>query len=390
VDFRKNDFYSSLYSIAWQHQDKDHPRMTPPLFKSKKPARFSLGNLALAAASLLVCLIILELVASTVIPTNFYRWEDRLMFFSGGNTFENFEGGFKYAPNRRIGSETYYINADDRSKLDLEYKYTFHTNNLGLVQTTDAVPDKPAILILGDSYVDGQGASPWFYKLEARVAEAQSVYQILNGGILGTGIEQFKNLYEHLQNKVPIKKAIIVFISNDWIRPVWQMPPRTLKCLADWQACTGDEDFYGLPAAAEARKGQIRKIADYRLSGPKPLKQRLRPFALVRFVWNATSAILHGDQVARNKAAAADLVKAFGRNNTLFIHLPQKDELLTGISPLGVRVQEYLHGEDYRLVDGFQQCNLMIADFHLNDGHPTAVGYDKVRICIETAIKTML
>ena len=156
------------------------------MFKSKKPAHFSLGNIALAAASLLVCLIILELVASTVEPKNFYRWEDRLMFFSGGNIFENFEGGFKYAPNRKIGSETYYINADDRSKLDLEFKYTVRTNNLGLVQMTDTAPEKPAILLLGDSYMEGQGASPWFYKLEAGMAEAQSAYQLLNGGILGT------------------------------------------------------------------------------------------------------------------------------------------------------------------------------------------------------------
>ena len=364
--------------------------MTPPLFKSKKPANFSLGNIALAAASLLVCLIILELVASTVEPGNIYRWEDRLMFFSGGKIFENFEGGFKYAPNRQIGSETYYINADDRSKLDLEYKYTVRTNNLGLVQTTDAVPDKPAILILGDSYVDGQGASPWFYKLESWAAEAQSAYQILNGGILGTGIEQFRNLYEDLRGKVPIKKVIIVFISNDWIRPVWQMPPRTLKCLADWQVCTGNEDFYGLPVAEDAKDGQVRKIADYRLSGPKSLKQRLRPFALVRFTWNAASAILHGDQIAHNKTAAAELVETLGRDNTLFIHLPQKDELLTGISPLGINMQEHLRSENYRLFDGFQQCNLVITDFHLNDGHPTAVGYDKVRICIENAIRTML
>jgi hypothetical protein len=364
--------------------------MTPPVFKSKTPTRISLVNIALVAASLLVCLVILELVAAAIETKSFYRWEDRLMFFSGGKVFENFEGGFKYTPNSQIGPETYYINADDRSKLDLEFKYTIFTNNLGLVQTTDTVPDKPAIMILGDSYLEGQGASPWFYKLEAGMAETQSAYQLLNGGILGTGIEQFKNLYDHFKGKVPIEKMVIIFISNDWIRPVWQMPPHTLECLEDWQMCKGDEDFYGLPDAAEAKNKQIRKIADFRLSAPKTLKQRLRPFALVRFVWNATSAILHSDQVTRNKTAAADLVKTFGRDNTLFIHLPQKDELLTGISPLGVKMQEYLRSKDYRLVDGFQQCNLVITDFHINDGHPTAVGYDKVRICIETAIKTLL
>ena len=168
------------------------------------------------------------------------------------------------------------------------------------------------------------------------------------------------------------------------------MPPQTLKCLADWQVCKGNEDFYGLPIAAEARNKQIQKIADYRLNAPKTLKQHLRPFALVRLIWNAASAILHGDQLARNKAAAAELVQAFGRDKTLFIHLPQKDELLTGISPLGATVQEYLRSEDYRLIDGFQQCKLVIANFLPNDGHPSAAGYDKIRICVENAIKTML
>jgi hypothetical protein len=364
--------------------------MTSLQHEPGKPAHSNIGNIALVAASLLVCLVILELVASLLEPESVYRWEDRLMFFSGGKVFENFDGGFKYAPGQLIGSETYYINADDRSVLDLEYKYTVRTNNLGLVQTTDSIPGKPAILVLGDSYVDGQGASPWFYELEVAMAESRPDYQVLNGGILSSGIEQFRNLYLHLKDKVPLRKAVIVFISNDWIRPARQMPARTLECLADWRVCTGNEDFYGLPVAADARDEQIRKIMDYRLNAPRSLKDRLRPFALVRFTWNAVSAILHGDQLARNKVAAADLVRAFGPDNTIFLHLPQKDEVLNGISPLGIQVQEYLRSENFRLVDGFRQCGLEISDFLPNDGHPAAAGYDKVRTCVEHAIETIL
>ena len=56
--------------------------MTPPMFKSKTPTRVNLVNIALAAASLLVCLVILELVAAAIETKSFYRWEDRLMFFT--------------------------------------------------------------------------------------------------------------------------------------------------------------------------------------------------------------------------------------------------------------------------------------------------------------------
>ena len=364
--------------------------MTPPRYKSNNPANINFANIALAAASLLMCLVILELIASTLEPENVYRWEDRLMFFSGGRIFENFDGGFKYVANQRIGAETYYISTDDRSRLDLEFKYTIHTNNLGLVQSADVSPDKPAILFLGDSFMEGQGASPWFYNMEAGADEVQPAYQIINGGILATGIEQFRNLYDHLSDKAPIEKVIIVFISNDWVRPVWQMPSRTLNCLADWQACTGDENFYGLPDSSEAKNEQLGKISDYRLHGPMSLKRRLRTFATVRFIWNAGSTIIHRGQIARSKAAASDLVNNLGRDNTLFIHLPQKDELLNGLSPLGRHVQEYLRSEDYRFEDGFLQCQLEISDFHPNDGHPTATGYNRIQACIETAVKTML
>ena len=37
----------------------------------------------------------------------------------------------------------------------------FNTNNFGLVQNSDIFSNQDSILFLGDSFTQGQGASPW-------------------------------------------------------------------------------------------------------------------------------------------------------------------------------------------------------------------------------------
>ena len=47
-----------------------------------------------------------------------------------------------------------------------EYSIWSTTNNLGLVQASDAQPGKPSIAIFGDSFTEPQATTPWFYALE--------------------------------------------------------------------------------------------------------------------------------------------------------------------------------------------------------------------------------
>ena len=56
------------------------------------------------------------------------------------------------------------------------WDYEFSTNNFGLVQKSDIYSDKDSILFLGDSFTEGQGATPWIDNFEGII----SSYQVIN------------------------------------------------------------------------------------------------------------------------------------------------------------------------------------------------------------------
>ena len=48
----------------------------------------------------------------------------------------------------------------------IETDYNIETNNLGLVMKKDIYKNDRVLLVIGDSFTEGQGAEPWFYDLE--------------------------------------------------------------------------------------------------------------------------------------------------------------------------------------------------------------------------------
>ena len=121
-------------------------------------------------------------------------YNTRTMLFEAGENFQNFNGYFKYFPSQEIRSTTLYSKAEPTSVDDLviEYDYLIRTNNFGLVMKRDVSPNEHAIFVIGDSFTEGQGASPWFYELEDSY-DAHGA-QLINLGILGTGPQQWENL----------------------------------------------------------------------------------------------------------------------------------------------------------------------------------------------------
>jgi hypothetical protein len=55
----------------------------------------------------------------------------------------------------------------------------------GLVQDKDLVRGVKSILLLGDSFTEGQGAEPWFRQIAPQIEKLN--YQPINGGLFGTG-----------------------------------------------------------------------------------------------------------------------------------------------------------------------------------------------------------
>src|SRR5947207_8035912 len=89
-----------------------------------------------------------------------YQANQRVIFLDGRDTiFQNHGDIFTYAPHDEIRNLTGFFSDDN---FIVEFDYSFRTNNFVLVQDADIVPERESLLLLGDSFTEGQGAEPWF------------------------------------------------------------------------------------------------------------------------------------------------------------------------------------------------------------------------------------
>jgi hypothetical protein len=363
----------------------------------KAPVRF---KLLMALVSILVSVAMVEGGVRWLFRTP-YQWEHRLMFFSEGSNFRNTDwGGFVYQPHAQVHARTQYITNVDPLEIKPEYDYQFTTNGNGLVQLNDLDQSKPAIVFLGDSFTEGQGATPWFYRLEKEWPES-SRYQLVNGGIVGTGVEAWGRLYKSLSTQFQIPKVVVIFISEDWTRVVWQFSQRRLQCLRAGATCEGPEDFYGLSEDPLEAKAEIDHIARYRIeylarlrestnaiTGSSTYKNVVLPAfdRLLRFRYTRSFDTRDSRQFEANTKAAAGIVADLGRDNVLFIYLPEKSELETGPRSYGRKAVDFIVRNGFTFVDGRAKCGLSLRDYYERDGHPNERGYAKISSCVQDAV----
>lgn len=84
------------------------------------------------------------------------------------------------------------------------------------------------------------------------------------------------------------------------------------------------------------------------------------------------------------------MAQAVGRQNIIFIQLPQKDELNSSLDSLSERGRSFIRHSGLKYVDGSKECQLTIEDFHVHDGHPNSAGYRKILDCVERVVKGAL
>ena len=359
-------------------------------------ARRRMWELSVSAGILFVTLVAAELVMRTVMPLP-SNWDPRVLLYSAGVIRNEPWGGYGYEPNKTMQFELAYLLNPKVPRLEPEYAYRITTNSYGLVQLNEPVPDKPAILLLGDSFTEGQGASPWFYDVEKRWP-AESQYQLLNGGLFGTGFQHWTPIYRRLAATLQVRKVVILFIAHDWLRFVFARPPETLACLQSLPSCDGSSLFYGLPddpAAAEAELQQVaRKRAAYvmKVDREQPFVER---FALFRYLLQPSYRWLRGTiggdepnavNFAASRQALLDLAAEIGRDNLVLLHLPHREEVDAGPNALSLKGREVIRQAGLKLVDGFAMCGIRPADYHVRDGHPNADGYRKIGLCVERVI----
>jgi hypothetical protein len=361
-----------------------------------KPKPGLLSGVAVSAVAIIVSLLAIEKAVEAYLPDP-YQWDRRLMFFSEGAVFQNKSwGGFVYQPNAQITARTIYITDPKIPRIVDEYQYQIRTNSAGLVQLSDISRTKPAIMFLGDSYTEGQGASPWFYELERRWPETSS-YQIINGGILGTGFEAWERLYGDLSLTAKIEKIVVIFISDDWTRPVWKVSKRDLECIQWPTRCDGANNFFGLPHNPMDAEAEIHRISVERvnyLAEEKRKQNSLKASAIYQrllrpayYLWWPYRKSKEEAQFEKSKTAIRQMAGAVGAQNILFIQLPQKDELSSELNNLSERGRKFIRQSGFSFVDGLKKCQLTIAEFYTNDGHPNTAGYRKIVDCVERSVK---
>ena len=299
-----------------------------------------------------------------------------------------------------IRSTVFYVSDGDVSTLTKEFENNITTNSLGLVQLKQVDPLKPAILFLGDSFTEGHGASPWFYELERRWPKAFP--QIINGGILGTGVEAWGRLYDDLSRHIKIDRIVIIFTSQDWTWPVWQLSKSVLVCLRAHLLCSGHEDFFSLPVSSPSTEQYVQNIArsrfeyDRQKTRDESLLERTFIFSRIllpsyrtvhKFFARADNASSDDKQFERSENTIIRIVGSIGRDHMLLIHVPMKDEIPVGPNQLGTRAREFLSQHKITLVDGFKSCGLTLEDYYRTDNHPNQNGYQKIAACVERNIK---
>lgn len=338
----------------------------------------------LVIPSIIVAILLVELFCRLFVPSIAERqyanwWERRVMFFDGaGAIFQNRGDIFTYVPNSEIRGLTAYFSAQDYT---IEYDHRFRTNNFGLVQDADLVPGQDSLLLLGDSFTEGQGAEPWFRM--ARPAIEKFGYQAVNGGLIGTGFEQWLRLERYLSaQEIRVRKLLVLFISDDYHRPVWNVQPPVRECLSDISRCHLNQTlFYRLPPSPELASW----IAAIRTARTPLLPASYHVYdVLSRWLRTPKASV----QEERSQAAIATLIRTYGPQNVAFLHLPQKEEP-AGPFEEGLRARRSIEAAGGKVYDGFKLCGLSLADYYRIDSHPNPNGYAKIAACAVDVIKQL-
>lgn len=350
-----------------------------------------IGKLApwlLIILSTLIGILLVESFCWLFVPSigwNAPSRDRRVVFFDGpGAIFENHDDIFTYLPHSEIRNVTAFFS---EHAFGIEYDYRFRTNNLGLTQHADIVPERESLLLLGDSFTEGQGAEPWFPLVSPAIDKLG--YQPINGGVLGTGFQQWLKLDRYLAAKnIQIRKLVVLFISDDYRRSVWNIQPDVSACLSASRLCrVAYSYFYRLPPQEEV-SSWIDRVRMAR--GPSKPRPKLTAAALLPAsfsVYAYFSQLIRAAQAEQeSRAAVAELIKIYGPENVAFLHLPQKDEVGHGPDSLGMRARHAIEDAGGKLFDGFKLCQLTAADYYPNDDHPNKGGYNKIAACTTRVI----
>ena len=352
-------------------------------------------KILLLTFSLLISLAIVEtFIRFFVYKSDNYNYKNTFLLYEQGNVFQNIDNFFVFNSNSDITASTYYFKKNSFIEVN---SYKIKTNNFGLAQAHDLIPEKESILILGDSFVQGQGYGNWTDFLNHDFDK----YQIINGGILGTGPQQFLLLDEYLSKKLSIKKVLLLYIGDDFRRDLYNHDKNRLNCLKNYKNCNGSEIFYGFPLTSRDPQNFLNYLKNKRFENNKEYLNLKRIRRLIKrelsnlYVVNIPISFLRNtfyksknEKILKNFEAIEKFISKYG-DNIHFVNLAQKNEIL-----FKKKSYETIYANDFiaKKTKNIHQCNLdnNVDLFFKYDQHPNEKGYKNISNCINKILKKIL
>ena len=290
------------------------------------------------------------------------------MLYSKGKLFDGYKNFFKYQPNLSKRNLHFYYKENEFLKI---WDYEFSTNNFGLVQKSDIYSDKDSILFLGDSFTEGQGATPWIDNFEGII----SSYQVINGGIIGTGFQQFENIYDHISENFRINKVVIIYIGGDLRRGI---------------SIASDENILFIPDDEKQLDNFLSEQQKLRSKRKEKIKERLRFIIRDMYLYNIlrsqinTFRLKNDLTIKKNFESIHSLVKK-NNDNIIFINIKTANEIITGQESYETKLlNNFFIKHNYPSY----KCDLSddISNFHEIDYHPNKKGYNEIFNCVKEII----
>jgi lysophospholipase L1-like esterase len=274
---------------------------------------------------------------------------------------------------------------------EIEIDTTFRTNDLGLVDHRDYLPQMAAdrsYAFLGDSYAAGvEGGRPWIPALRDRLG--LKVYAL---GMGATGVLGFERMLESISRQLTFTDVVFVAISDDFYRPLWRPLVRDGGLWICADAETDEGCVRRLPIAhfmepndskadLVARAHEIHAARTRARGVVRSWLRSSRLLTLARdFVAASVRGASRGTVVDESVAAIERVRRAHPEARIRFVHVPDKYE--TGRGEYGLALAPLLEGKGVEYLPVLGACPWSTQIYYANDNHPDAAGYQVLAACV--------
>jgi lysophospholipase L1-like esterase len=298
--------------------------------------------------------------------------------YSEGKLFEKYDNFFKYHPNLNKRYLQFYFHQGKFKKI---WDYNFPTNNFGLVQSNNIYENKKSILFLGDSFTEGQGAEPWIDKFGKNFLD----YQIINGGIIGTGFQQFEKIHDHIKNTYNVEKVVIIYIGSDLRRGIELA--YTTDCLRNNNYCKKDASVFSIPNKESEIENFLIKKHKLRQEKKLSLKNKMKYLVRETYTYNIlrnyiNTIRLKDDSLIKANFQAIDNLLKKNEKNLILINIKTAQEIMKNQESYETELIRK-HLEKKKILNYQCDMNNDINNFHQIDFHPNKNGYDEIFNCVK-------